>query len=76
MTTGVNEAVAAIVRAEMARRKITQLVIADALGVSNAAVSRRLSGHVPWDVNELVVVADVLGMDPRDLLPAAASSTN
>lgn len=75
MTTGVSQAVADSVRAEMARRKITQLAVANALGVSIAAVSRRLSGHVAWDVDDLAVVAQLLDMDPRDLLPAVPAGT-
>lgn len=75
MTTGVSQAVADSVRAEMARRKITQLAVANALGVSTAAVNRRLSGHVAWDVDDLAVVAQLLDMDPRDLLPAVPAGT-
>lgn len=75
MTTELSQVVADNVRAEMSRRKITQLQVAMALGVSNAAVSRRLSGHVAWDITELGIVARVLDMDPRDLLPATAPAT-
>lgn len=74
MTTGVSQAVADSVRAEMARRKITQIAVAEALGVSNAAVNRRLSGQVAWDVAELATVAELLDMDPRDLLPQPAAT--
>jgi transcriptional regulator with XRE-family HTH domain len=75
MTTGVSQVVADTVRAEMARRKITQLAVANALGVSTAAVNRRLSGQVAWDVDDLATVAGLLGMDPRDLLPQPAATT-
>ncbi|HEY9354209.1 MAG TPA: helix-turn-helix transcriptional regulator [Nocardioides sp.] len=74
MTTGVNQVVADSIRAEMSRRKVTQLEVANALGVSNAAVSRRLSGRVLWDVDALAVVGQLLDMDPRDLLPEPATT--
>lgn len=71
MTTEVNRVVADSIRAEMARRKITQVEVAVALGVSTAAVNRRLAGDVVWNVAELAAVAQLLGMDSRDLLPAS-----
>lgn len=75
MTTDLSRTVAGSVRAEMARRKTTQRQVADAIGTSQAAVSRRLSGLVPFDVDELAAVADLFEMDPRDLLPATAPAT-
>lgn len=59
------------VRAEMARAGVTQATIAAALGLSQAAVSARLLGKTPFDVNELTVIAGVLGVAAADLLPQA-----
>ena len=72
MTQTFTEIVAANVRVELARRRLGQVQVAYALGLSQAAVSRRLKGSVPLDVNELSVIADLLGLTPADLLPAAA----
>jgi transcriptional regulator with XRE-family HTH domain len=59
--------VGANVRAEMARRSVTQTTLAAALGISQAQVSKRLAGAVAFDVNELRAVADFLGV-PLPLL--------
>ncbi len=66
--------VAQEVRANMARRGRTQSDIATALGISQTAISRRLSGFVPWDVNELELVATALDVPLADLLPSEASA--
>lgn len=72
MTQTFTDQVAANVRGELARRRLGQVQIAQALGISQAAVSRRLNGSVPLDVNELAVIARLLGVSAADLLPAAA----
>jgi transcriptional regulator with XRE-family HTH domain len=55
----------------MKRQRIRQPVIAAALGLSQASVSRKLTGHTPLTVDELAVVADVLGVDLVELVKAA-----
>jgi transcriptional regulator with XRE-family HTH domain len=72
MSTTHTERVAATVRAEVARRRITQSQIAEVLGLSQMAVSRRLSGAVPFDVEELGKVAALLGVPASTLLGEAA----
>jgi transcriptional regulator with XRE-family HTH domain len=65
--------VADSVRAEMARRKITQTELAESLGMTQPAISRRMSGAVPFDTEELGRIADLLGV-PMSVLfgePAA-----
>lgn len=52
--------VAANVRAEMARRQINQTDLAARLGRSQAWISRRLVGAVPFDVAELDSIAAIL----------------
>jgi len=44
----------------MGRRNVTQVQMALALGRTQAAVSRRLTGRVAFDVEELSAVAVVL----------------
>lgn len=59
---------AANVRAEMARRRVPQQTVAQRLGVSQSAVSRRVAGHTPFTVAELVQVADLLDLTLSDLI--------
>lgn len=63
------------VRAEMARRGITQATVARALGKTQQAVSARLNGKVAFDVDELHVVAELLSLTPADLLTPVSAST-
>lgn len=60
--------VASQIRAELARRQITRSALEQPLNLSRAAVARRLMGDVAFDVNELVAIADVLGVPLVDLL--------
>ncbi len=65
---------AANVRAEMARRSVRQITVAGHLRMSQAAVSRRLSGETEFSVSELVAVAGLLGVTPASLLPQETAS--
>lgn len=58
------------IRGLMAERNVSQHDMAAALNMSQAAVSRRLRGATPLDVNEITTIARVLGVPVRDLLPA------
>lgn len=49
------------VRAEMARRSKSQTYVATLLGLSQTAVSRRLSGDVDFSASELAMIADDFG---------------
>lgn len=53
----------------MARSRRTQSDLAEMLHVTPTAVSNRLRGIVPWDINELARVAEFLGVPLTDLLP-------
>ncbi len=68
------EQVAATVRAEMARRRVTQTALADVLGMTQTALSRRISGAIPFDVNELHAIAEHLGLPPAALLGQTVSA--
>lgn len=63
--------VAERVRTAMRERGIVQTALAAELGRSQTAISRRLTGEVPFDVNELDDIARVLGVDVVDLMPGA-----
>jgi transcriptional regulator with XRE-family HTH domain len=57
------------VRAELARRGITGRELAAALGRSERTVRRRLSGDLPFTVDELTAVAGFLDIPVGSLLP-------
>lgn len=60
--------IAGNVRAEVARQQLEQERIAQALDQNQQYVSRRITGAVPWRVDELEIVADVLGMHVAELV--------
>lgn len=63
-----SERVAGAVRAEMARRRVTQGQLAAHLGLSQVAVSRRVLGQTPFDVDELFAAAEFLNVPVTVLL--------
>lgn len=63
------------VRAEMARAGISQTSLATSLGISQAAVSKRLRGEVAFNVDELAAVAEVLGVALSALLAEQPAAT-
>lgn len=60
------------VRAEMARRGVSQTALAEQLGWSQRAVSRRVTGETRIHADELTLVADALGVDVAVLLDTPA----
>lgn len=70
-TTTPTALVGANVRAEMARRGIVQAQLAAQLGMAQQSLSARLAGRIPFDINELTLVAGVLDVPLGTLLPAA-----
>lgn len=69
-----SRALAAEVRAMLARREINGRDIARALGVSPMYVSRRYRGQIPWDAAELAVIAGMARCRVSDLLPRQDSN--
>lgn len=70
--TGLREAVAEVVRVELARRRMTQRALADATGMSQSYIGRRMTGEMPFTTDDLVLVAAALGVAVSSLLPHAA----
>lgn len=68
MSQSTAEVVGAAVRAELARAGKSQNDLAAVLGVTQTAVSKRLRGVTPFDVNELARVAEALGLDMSVLI--------
>ena len=58
------------VRAEMARAGVSQIDLAERVGLSQSGLSKRLRGVVPFDVNELDSIATALDVPIADLLPS------
>lgn len=59
------------VRAALARRQISQTVLGQNLGLSQAAVSRRLLGEIPFDVDELTKIAALVDVPIETFVSAA-----
>ncbi|SDC44825.1 BetR domain-containing protein [Nocardioides lianchengensis] len=53
----------------MARKKKKQLDLAEVLNITTATAARRLNGTVPFDVVELMVVANWLDVPVESLQP-------
>lgn len=60
------------IRAEMARRDVSQKQLAGLLGLSEAAVSHRMRGQTKISSRDLLAIADVLDVPPATLLDGAA----
>lgn len=65
---------AATVRAEMARQRIRQITVARHLGLSQQAISRRMSGSIDFTVGELLSIASLLNVPASTLLDGAESA--
>lgn len=69
MTNGATtERIASNVRAEMARRNQTQTSLAAQIDRPQSFLSRRLAGHIPFNVAELDQIAKALGCSLTDLI--------
>jgi transcriptional regulator with XRE-family HTH domain len=74
MEQSASQLTAAVVRAELARRKIRGADLAAVLGLSRTTMWRRLNGEHPFDINELVAVAAHIGVPVSDLLPQQSTA--
>ena len=73
MPTTASAATGANVRAEMARRGLSQAAVAARLGLSQTAVGNRLRGITPFDINELTAIAGILDVPLVTLLDGVAA---
>lgn len=64
------DSVAAEVRAQLARQRMSASALAKALGKSEMYISRRLRGEMPLDLDDLERIASALEVDFAALLPA------
>lgn len=61
-------AVAEEILALMGRTRTRQTTLAHAIGLSQPSLSKRLSGQQPFDLDELLAIADYFGVEIRVLL--------
>lgn len=66
--------IAGTVRAELARQRKQQQALQSKLNISRSSMARRLNGESPFDANELVLVAEFLGMQVGDLFTDSKAS--
>ncbi len=71
-TATATDRVAANIRAEIARQRLSQSTVAGAVAMSPAALSQRLTGKTPIDVNELERLAVALNVPAESLLGKSA----
>lgn len=76
MTQPLTKAVAAEVRAELARHEISRSAAAERLGISRTLLWNRLRGDSPFTVAELETLAEMVGVPVAQFLsrPAVATS--
>ena len=67
MTNTYTISVAAEVRAEMARQRLSQRKVAIKLGWSQQMLSTRLLGTVPFSTTDLAEIASALGVEVTQL---------
>jgi transcriptional regulator with XRE-family HTH domain len=73
-----NERVSRTVRILMAAAGMSQQELAEGIGLSQPAVSRRLRNATTWDLRDLDELAALLGIDVEEILtmtPGRAAST-
>lgn len=68
--------VAGEVRAHLARKQLSGVRAAAALGWSQTYMSRRLSGKAPFTVDDLDALAQLLSVSATDFFPGGAGRVN
>ena len=68
-TTNTNQRItAAAVRSNLARTYTTITEAATELGISRSTLSRKVNGHTPFKSEEIRILADLMGIQPAELL--------
>jgi transcriptional regulator with XRE-family HTH domain len=63
------EHVAEEIRVLLARRKMSATQLARLTGLKQSSLSRRMTGETAFDMDDLELIADVLGVSITDLMP-------
>lgn len=71
-TDDIRQHIAAEVRAELARQRLSQREVADILDLPQSVVQLRLVGTRPFRAEELVQLATALGVPIARFIPAEA----
>lgn len=66
--------IASNVRAEMGRKAHTQTSLAELISLSQTALSRRLTGALPFNVAELEEIASALGTPVETLIGTSGAT--
>jgi transcriptional regulator with XRE-family HTH domain len=61
--------VAEEIRVLLARRKMSANQLAQLTGIKQSNLSRRMTGETAFDLNDLELIADALGVAVTDLMP-------
>lgn len=69
-TSTMAQRTAANIRKEMESKKVGQIALADLVGMSQSALSRRLLGQVPFDISEIEQIASALRVPIQRLIAA------
>lgn len=71
----IHDLMAQAIAVRLARARLTKSWLADAIGMSQPALSARLHGKTPFNVNELSAIAEALEMSGHDLLLLAVQES-
>jgi transcriptional regulator with XRE-family HTH domain len=63
------EHVAEEIRVLLARRKMSANQLAQLTGIKQSSLSRRMTGETAFDMDDLELIADALGVAVTDLMP-------
>lgn len=74
MSTAQRHQVAAEIRAAVARTGVGRGELADRIRMNRAVLSRKLDGHSPIGVDEVVEISLALDLPPKTLIDAATAS--
>lgn len=69
-----NQGISTEVKVLLIRKGRHQTELASHLGIAESVLSRRMRGEVPWDVLELVAVAEFFETSVVDLFSAAGAN--
>jgi len=71
-----SSAVAEKIRIELARRMVKQTAVASFLGITQSSVSSKVRGVTPFTLDELGPIAELLDVEPAELLAPPAGPTS
>lgn len=63
------------IRVQLARKRISAAELARRTGMKQSTLARRMTGEIAFDLDDLELIANVLGVAVVDLLPRALRAT-